>query len=104
MAVAWLVTIASFILFYYTTSVIMDGLREREQYELSILDDQIQSNFANHSEIPRKASQFVFLISFTIIKTDCRTNAAVFTILLKVNCKFLWYSITQTITDLLNPG
>lgn len=56
MAVAWLVTIGSFILFYFTTSVIMGGLREREQYELSILDAQIQSNFANHSEIPKLAS------------------------------------------------
>ncbi|MBS4213679.1 MULTISPECIES: hypothetical protein [Neobacillus] len=56
MAVAWLVTIGSFILFYYTTSVIIEGLREREQYELSILDAQIQSNFANYSEIQKQAS------------------------------------------------
>lgn len=47
MVVAWLITIAVFLICIYASTVIINGLKEKDQYDLAQLESQLKNKTKN---------------------------------------------------------
>ena len=56
MFVAWLITISVFLICIYTTIVIIDGLKEKDQYDLAILHSQYKNIAINNKVIKKQTA------------------------------------------------
>ncbi|WHY92161.1 hypothetical protein QNK12_01080 [Neobacillus cucumis] len=56
MFAAWLITISVFLICIYATNIIMNGLKEKDQYDLAILHSQLENLTINHNRIAKKIS------------------------------------------------
>lgn len=56
MFVAWLITISVFLICIYATIVIIDGLKEKDQYDLAILQSQYKIIAINKEVIKKQTA------------------------------------------------
>lgn len=55
MFVAWLMTISLFVICYYSTVTIMNGIKEKDQHDLALLHSQIENRLIINEEVRKKA-------------------------------------------------
>jgi hypothetical protein len=55
MFVAWLMTISLFIICYFATVTIMNGIKEKDKHDLAILHSQIENRFITDEAVRKKA-------------------------------------------------
>jgi hypothetical protein len=55
MFVAWLMTISLFIICYFATVTITNGIKEQDTYDLAVLQAQLESRTIMDGEVRKKA-------------------------------------------------
>lgn len=55
MFVAWLMTISLFVICYYSTVTIMNGIKEKDQQDLALLHAQMENKWMMKEEVRKKA-------------------------------------------------
>ncbi|MGM0900662.1 MAG: hypothetical protein ACQEXB_06070 [Bacillota bacterium] len=55
MFVAWFMTISLFLICYYATVTIINGLKEKDKYDLAILHSQIENMSISNEEVRKQA-------------------------------------------------
>lgn len=56
MFVAWLITISVFLICIYASIVIIEGVKEKDQYDLAILNSQYKNIGLNNKVIKKKTA------------------------------------------------